>query len=76
MINKITKEVDDLNLVAMVFEVNMIDSNLKVRWIDIGATKHIYSNKPTSLPLNQFKGKIFTWVILPLLLYWDKEKWC
>ena len=36
-------EIDD-NLVAVVFEVNMV-SDVKGWWFDTRATRHIYSNK-------------------------------
>ena len=41
----ITKDVEDLNLVAMITEINMAESNPKTWWIDTGATRHICINK-------------------------------
>lgn len=45
MINNINKQVDDMSLVVMVSEVNMIDSNLKEWWFNIGATRHVCTNR-------------------------------
>ena len=41
-------EVDDvsnMNLLAVVSEVNFIGNNTKVWWVDTGATRHVFSNK-------------------------------
>ena len=37
----VTRDVNDINLCAMVSELNMVDSNPKSWWLDTGATKHI-----------------------------------
>ena len=41
VMEEITQEVDDLNLLAVVSEVNLIGSNPKEWWIDTGATRHV-----------------------------------
>ena len=44
-LDTISKDVSDINLSAVVFEVNFVGSNLREWWIDTGATRHICSNK-------------------------------
>ena len=41
MMEAVTRDVNDINLCAMVSELNMVDSNPKSWWLDTGATKHI-----------------------------------
>ena len=45
VMEKITQEVDDMNLSAVVSEVNLIGSNPKEWWIDTGATRHVCSDR-------------------------------
>ncbi|XP_048131601.1 uncharacterized protein LOC125314156 [Rhodamnia argentea] len=45
MVNDIAQDVSDINLSAMVSEVNLVGSNPKEWWIDTGATRHVCSNK-------------------------------
>ena len=45
MMEEITQEVDDLNLLAVVFKVNLIESNPREWWIDTSATRHVCSDK-------------------------------
>ncbi len=45
MIKGLTAKVKDLNMVAMVTELNVIESNLKDWWIDTGASRHVCVNK-------------------------------
>ena len=42
---EITQEVDDLNLSAVVSEVNLVGSNPREWWIDTGVIRHVFSNK-------------------------------
>ena len=45
VVDNIIQDVSDINLSAMVFEVNLVGSNPKEWWIDTGATRHMCSNK-------------------------------
>ena len=45
MVDGITTDVSDINLTAVIFEVNLVGSNLKEWAIDTGATCHVCSNK-------------------------------
>ena len=45
MVDNIIQDVSDINLSAMVSEVNLDGSNPKEWWIDTGATRHVCSSK-------------------------------
>ena len=45
MIDDISKDVSDIDLTTVIFEVNLVGSNSKELWIDIGATCHVFYNK-------------------------------
>ena len=45
VVNDLTKDVEDLSLVAVVSEVNLVGSNPKEWWIDTGATRHVCTNR-------------------------------
>ena len=45
IVDNITQEVADISLFAVVSKVNMVGSNPREWWIDIGATRHVYSNR-------------------------------
>ena len=45
MVDGITKDVFDTDLVAVIFEVNLVGSNPKELWIDIGSTRHVCFDK-------------------------------
>ena len=45
MIDNITKDVSDIDLTNVVSEVNLVGYKPKEWWIDIGATRHVFSDK-------------------------------
>ncbi|GAB2288016.1 hypothetical protein Dimus_037973 [Dionaea muscipula] len=45
MMEELTNDVSDLNLCAVVTEVNLVGSNTKEWWVDTGATRHVCANK-------------------------------
>ena len=45
MVDDINKDVSDINLTTVISKVNLVGSNPKEWWIDIGATRHVCSNK-------------------------------
>ena len=61
MMEEITQEVDDLNLLAVVFKVNLIESNPREWWIDTSATRHVCWDKSmfTSFELVESGEKLF-----------------
>ena len=44
MVDDISKDVFDSDLIAVIFKVNLVGSNPKEWWIDTGATCHVYSD--------------------------------
>ena len=60
MVDNITQDVSDINLSAMVSEVNLVGSNPKEWWIDTGATRHVYSTKEMFTSFEPLNGeKVF-----------------
>ena len=49
MIDNITKDISDIDLIVVVSEVNLVGSNLKKWWIDIGVTCHVCFDKKNVL---------------------------
>ena len=45
MIDNISKDVSNIDLTAIIFEVNLVGSNPKEWWIDTSATRHVCSDK-------------------------------
>ena len=44
VVENITQHVSDINLSAVVSEVNLVGSNTREWWIDTGATRHVWSD--------------------------------
>ena len=61
MIDGITKDVSDIDLTTVISEVNLVGSNPKEWCIDIGATRHVYSNKKMfyTFELIETREKVF-----------------
>ncbi|XP_047320211.1 uncharacterized protein LOC124924182 [Impatiens glandulifera] len=73
----LTQGLSDMDLCAMISEVNLVGSNPRELWVDTGATRHVCSNKEVFSSLEEVKnGESCSWGILPLLTYKVKEKWC
>ena len=47
VVDNITKDVFDIDLKIVIYEVNLMGSNSKELWIDIGVTSHVCSDKKT-----------------------------
>ena len=45
VVDDITKDVFDIDLITVISEVNLVGSNTKEMWIDTGATCHVCSDK-------------------------------
>ena len=45
VVDSITKDVFDIDLTVVIFEVNLAGFNPKEWWINTGATRHVYPDK-------------------------------
>ena len=52
VVDGITKNVSNIDLIAIISEVNLVGSNPKEWWIDTSATRHVCLNKKMFSPLN------------------------
>ena len=67
VVDVITKDVSDIDLITIISKVNLVGSNSKEWWIDTGATRYVYSNKkmfstfePTKIGVKVFMGNSAT----------------
>ena len=57
LLDRIEGDMENMNLTAMVSEVNMIGSNPKEWWIDTGATRHVCTNKDLFTTFEKVEGE-------------------
>ncbi|XP_071913959.1 uncharacterized protein [Coffea arabica] len=57
LLDRIEGDMENMNLTAMVSEVNMIRSNPKEWWIDTGATRHVCTNKDLFTTFEKVEGE-------------------
>ena len=70
-----TKDVSNIDLTTMIFEVNLVGSNPKEWWIDIGATFHVCLDKKMFSTFDPIEiGKRCSWGTRPPLKSRAKEK--
>ncbi|PKI70726.1 hypothetical protein CRG98_008959 [Punica granatum] len=58
VVNEMTRDMADINLSAVISEVNLIGSNPKDWWLDIDATRHVYSNRDMFTMLESIIGEM------------------
>ncbi|PKI43676.1 hypothetical protein CRG98_035936 [Punica granatum] len=58
MVNETSRDVADINLSAMVLEMNLIRSNPKEWWLDTGAIRHVCSNRELFTTLKLVTGEM------------------
>lgn len=52
----LSQEVNDLDLCAMISEINLIDTNPREWWLDSGATRHVCANKSAFSSLTEVEN--------------------
>ena len=57
MIDNITKDMSDIDLIIVISEMNLVRSNLKELWIDNGATHHVCFDKKMFSTYEQIETK-------------------
>lgn len=71
--NAVETEGDDQFLVAVVSEVNLVDSNPKEWWLDTGATHHVFSDKNAFCSLDMRPiGEKLSWETWPPPMSWGR----
>ena len=77
MVDNITKDVFENNLTIVISEVNLVGSNPKERWVDIGDTRHLCSDKKmfSTFDPTEIGEKVFMGGTRQPLKLRAKEKW-
>lgn len=57
VIDYMTHDVLEMNLAAVIFEMNMMGSNLKEWWIDTGVTRHVCSDEELFAAFKEIENK-------------------
>ena len=65
MVDCIIKDVSDIDLTSVIFEVSLVGSNPKEWWIDTGPTHHVCSDHKMFFTFEPRLGKRCTWETLP-----------
>ena len=76
MVDDITRDMFDIDLTIIIYEMNLVGSNPKEWWTNNGDNRHVcYDKKMFSTFEPIENGKSCSWGTLPLMKLKAKEKW-